>query len=491
MNTNDITFNYVRNRIREYERKDLLEHLFRILTRMDLGKGSPRVWDVLTLLKWTYLYAGEKYPSKALTPEKFQKLWNNIVKLQDNTLLKASKASGWHTAIHMLSYQQFYLQTSMHWTDFARQLKLYDTLVSKYDINQSFYTKTGLHIPEFIQMLFVFCLHLNLDLIHKNKAPYKGYLNPSDLQLFSIIFEKSKTKTFLNILSLDDENATEKIKNYRKSLKNGKFQPFEISVFTMYPFLNLGNKLKVVHRKVYTYTCLNYIYDFLKENDKDFPEEFGRRFEKYVELGLQEVETHYKTENNLKKEYGKTEKITDFVVEDTLIIECKGIEQSPLAAVNPYGEIAKNAMRDSIIKAYTKQMLNIASKLKRQTTKYGLIITYKEFYFSSMEDIWEIVQEDVQKFCRHNNLEENPLPPERVFIINIKVWDMMVQAVKDKKATWVSILEQAVQNNRCEKTKQKYFASHLEDYDINKCDLSYLKEEYQKMDHLLTKHDRS
>jgi hypothetical protein len=77
----------------------------------------------------------------------------------------------------------------------------------------------------------------------------------------------------------------------------------------------------------------------MKNNDENFTTEFGVRLEKYVKLGLDEININYKTESQIKKEFKGLKNLVDYVVNDNILIEVKAIELKPYPSINPNDEI--------------------------------------------------------------------------------------------------------------------------------------------------------
>ena len=102
-----------------------------------------------------------------------------------------------------------------------------------------------------------------------------------------------------------------------------------------------------------------------------------------------------------------------------------------------------------------------------------------------MQDLWATLENDVEKFCTENNLDENPLPAENVFVIDISTWDKIVQILKYENITLFEILQKAKKLNQVELSKD--FNTHLNGYNIQHCKLDYLGEEYKKFDSLFSK----
>jgi hypothetical protein len=150
----------------------------------------------------------------------------------------------------------------------------------------------------------------------------------------------------------------------------------ERTFFTIYPFLIFKGEIKLLHESVFNHFINYYIYDFLKAADENFTTEFGSRFEKYVELSLKEVKLKFINENELKKRLKVKSNLVDFYLEAyNVYIECKAIELQPIPLVNPTDEILYNSLKESILKAYFKQLVNVSKSINRKKENWGLIIT--------------------------------------------------------------------------------------------------------------------
>lgn len=482
-----ITYNYIRNKIRKFSKKSLLKSLYLYLSKDDIMDDYElsAIWHVLLLIKWVYLNGVENQKSIQLTENDILKLLYFIQKFEGNILNPYVKKKDWESLFQIVGYQQFYLQEKVHWKDFAQQLKLFTNLKSKYDIDNSFQNKIGLSIYEFLATSYILWMYSNMNTL-LGKFVYNGIIREDVFDVYAHCMPKEKLDKYIHQLLLDEKESEKAIISYKKALTNPQLQPFEISFFTMYPFQNLSGKTKIIHKSVFAYTCCYYIYDFMKDNDTNFTQEFGKRFEKYIEIGLLEANVKFKNENDLRKLYGNKEKVVDyFIKNENILIECKGIEPNPIPSVIPTINHTYNALKDSIIKAYTQQMFSIIKNEKNEAEYYGVIITYKNFYYSSLSDLSHILKFDIDKFCEENNFNNNPLPPENVFVINLSTWDRIVQILKYENVALIEILQEAKKNNNIEKSK--LFSNHLKKFDTHKCKLEYLKEEYDKFNILFKK----
>ncbi|MEC3877085.1 hypothetical protein [Chryseobacterium salviniae] len=478
-------------KIRNYNSNQLIENLFFLLNQDDISqdfnndKSKLPIWQSLLLIKWCFLFGDNKKGKKILSKAKFINLHKYVEKLEGKVLNPIIKENKWDAFFQIIGHQQFYLQQEVHWSDFARHLKLFgSSLKSKYDIEKSFKDKKGLTILEFTFLMNLIWLFTQGNRIKKG-LHYKGYIGEELFDILDNIFNmKNQFRNFLDTMTLTEQNVKVAINKYNTGIKNVDFQPFEVSFFTQLPLYKKEEKHIIVHRSLFNYSCNYYLYDYSKAYDSKFTEEFGKRFEKYVELGLKECNVNYITENDLMVSYGKQEKVIDYVVCNQILIECKGIEPKALASVKPEKEIIYNSLKDSIIKAYLHQMLNII-RLNKSLTQpvYGIILTYKDFYVSSLYDIAPVFNNKIEEICKINNWTNNPLPPEHVFIINIIHWDMIVELVKKGKVTLASLLSEMAERNKID--KQKWLRNHLKQYGSLQVELSYLRKENDLLTEML------
>lgn len=475
-----MTFNYIRNQIRQYKKEDLIDRCY-----LELETKTDRptaIWQIFTILKWTFLHAGTNYPPKPLTEPAFLKIFQATYKLDEQYIGSFIK-DGFRAYFQVLYSQQFYLQRKVMKETFAVQLKLYNKLSHKFDIEKLFIQKTGLSIEDMLFFLQTIWLIINSNEL-STSIYYLGFLESDHIQAFVSFRGEEKARRFFNLLMIDPDNAEEKIKNAPYSLNKEELHAFERTFFTIYPLqVYKKSRIKVVHPAVIAHAMNHYIYDFLKR-EPNFPEEFGYRLEKYIALGLTEIKANFIPEVELKKQLAKDSNVVDFLLEENkVLIECKAIELSPALSVIPSVELLYSGLKGSVIKAYVNQMLTVIPQLTSSNNDeyFGIILTYKEMYWSKFEDLYDLVKDQITD--THNT---EILPPQNVFIIDLLTWDKMIQIIKDKKATLREILQKAKSNNSDPKTSKLLFSMQLTEYDLEKFDLSYLAEELKEMDNYYT-----
>lgn len=477
-------FSYIRNKIRCYKKVLLLKVLYEQLRYAQLNKTlNFPVWEVLTLVKWTYLYAEEKYPYKTPHKEDFVILMDYMKEFSGTLYVRYLKGLPMRDSLFVIGYQQFYLQKYVQTDTFRRQLALYTTITIKHNASDKFKQLTGLAIEDFILFNLVMWLYINSNKIDPKNSFFDGFIREDIIDILCQISSEEKVLSYINLLTLNPSGYADHINNYRRGIKDNDLQYYEMSFFTMYPFQLLDNKLQVIHRNVFDYVCNYYIYDFLKANDPLFTEHFGRRMEKYVELGLTEAKCQYVSENVLRKIASKESKVVDFVVDNCILIECKAIELPNRPSTLPNSLLFYNALKDSIVKAYAKQMLTVANKIENpQQEFFGIIVTYKEFNICNGLDIWDnLLKKTTIDYAMENNLRVDLLPPQNLYMMDIATWDKVIQVIKTTKTSLLQILLRAKEDDSTPQSKKGIFQFHLNQYEINKFDLSYLERESERL----------
>lgn len=469
-----ISFNNIRHKIQEHRKLDILQKCYSYLD--SVGNAFKPVWDIFLLMKWTYLYAEQKYPYKPFTDKDFNSIVNLIPRLSDDHVSSFMKSGELNKAFNVLYSQQFYLQKRVHEEVFATQLKLYSTLRHKHNIEAIFSEKTGLSIFDFTFLMSLTWVFINQNKV-SNEKNYKGYLSNDFLNICAEMTSITAVKKFIHLLTLTPSDAKEKIETYKRGISKKELQSLEISFFTMFPFQIHREQIRVIHSRIFDYSSNYFIHDFLKANDMLFGAEFGKRFEKYIALGLKEINQKFKTENEIKKLLSKTSNVCDFLLEDdNIVIECKAIELQPYTSINPTDELLNSSLKDSLIKAYSKQMLSTARLLNDNVEKWGIILTYKQLFWSRFSDIWKVAKRQ-----EGDEINSVLLPAENVYIIDIYAWNEIIQIVKEKKASLTELLQKAKSNNLKPETSKQLFEMHLEEYKIRHFDLKFLEKEIKKL----------
>ncbi len=271
---------------------------------------------------------------------------------------------------------------------------------------------------------------------------YEGDLFESYFTLFKSKWSVSELKKFLTLITITDKSHFENLQR----LTSERLQLYETNFFITKPLIYFRGQYRIAHRSLFVQTLKHFIYNYLKQNHTQFPEEFGKYLERYLQLGLLENNISFLTEKELKAKYQLT-KIADYCLDNNILIESKAIELHPRTGVMRTKDILEGDLDTTIIKAYT-QLLSTAAAVDSTKQWWGVIVTYKEMYIGFGDDAWiEFMSDPVQKFCSENNIDLGILPPQNLCFISIDDWDYMMQVVKDGKATIRQMLEKATQLN--------------------------------------------
>lgn len=469
-------FKYIRNRISEFNKSSLLSILVEHLKKVERADDQRiPLHSILLLIKWTMIYSGQKYPPKFAQIADLDKLLSYIYNLQDNNKYYSFKEKSYfNLCISILAYQQFFLQIPVWKDSFARQTILYNKLHSKYDIERKFFQHANISISDFITSLFFLWLYTRPKALFNNNQ-YYGDIDFNFIDNLNKYLQNKCAKEFIDLLTISSKAERTKVERFNR-IKNHELQTFEISNFVMHPILELENRNVILHRNLLNYTVNYYIYDFLKYYDgNEFTHDFGKAIEDYIKLGLDELQIPYISEKGLKTMMKKDSNVVDFYLEDDVLIECKAIEQKPYPSVYPEKAIITNTYKDSIIKAYSNQMITVANEYKTENIKYGIIITYKETYFGNGSDAWEMfLKEPTKKTLTQNNYSLKSLPPKNLYFIDLATWDKLLMIVKHNKLSIKDILIKAIVNDESPISKKKLFTQHLNEYNSTPVNLEYL-----------------
>lgn len=480
-------FKPIRNKLRTFTFESITREILTLLKEIEISnKNRFPFWHLLLLLKWNLEFSYKNYKAKIASRNDIIKLLKQVEELEvsHKVFNPAYGDFKLNKAMTILAHQQFLYQNNAWWDTFVRQLILFDELKHKYCIKSSFKKLTNICLEKFINISFI--IYLTSFLGGKSnltnvKFVYRGYITKEVSDLIIQLYGIETFSNYFNLLSISKENIKEFIENDKRSIKNYNIQPFEVSIFTRKPFFVNEGKYTIPYKDILKHNFNHFIYEFMKNYDDEFTTELGIRLEKYVKKGLDEIKIEYKTEKQLKKIFGKEEKQVDYLIYDNILVEIKAIELKPYACINPNDEILANEFRKNIVKAYAKQMINVAKKLNTNEVYYGIIITYKKLFLGNSLDIWEqFLKTESMKICSINDLKI--LPYENLFFIDIESWDKLIQILKDNKIKLIDVFEKIKQTDSNPKTKKFNFSMHLEDdYNFQRFDLSYLTESYKRM----------
>lgn len=306
-----------------------------------------------------------------------------------------------------------------------------------------------------------------------------GILTDDIELILSKVFGKEQINNYFKLVSISKENA-ESVIQENNQIRNYDLHPFEISIFTRKPFLYHKSQYRILKKEVLHHHFNFFLYEYLKMNyGNEFTTEFGNRVEKYVKLGLDDLKVSYITESKLKNKIGKHESVVDYVINDNILVDVKAIELRPYEAINPTKELLANHLKDSITKAYAKQMINVAHKLDKNREYFGIIITYKELRLDNGRELWNLFLRDETLKMRSEE-DIKVLPIDNLFMMDLKTWDYLTQYMKDTQISLLDILRKVREDNLKPDTMKFEFQMHINKY-LGKINLSYLRDAETKL----------
>lgn len=474
-------FSQIQLEIKKYNRSSLVAEILKALLHIQrTSKRGVPFWCLLTLLKWAHIHTDDRF-RKDITPGQLEDLMRLISKFETEYAgLNFKDHRSVSRSFRIIAYQQFEYQEEFHNAVLNRQMVLYLDLYSRFNISDEFRKLTGMDILSFFNYSYLTYICINKDTFD-SRFQYDGILGEDYTRLFKMQFSDSELDQYLNLLSI--KNPTQFVPLHR--LRDERLQLFETNFFITKPFLLFNGNYILPHRAIFNQTLKHFVYTFMKMAMPDqFSEEFGRRLEKYVELGLKEVKLNYVREHQLKKEYSLT-KVVDYKIGDNILLECKAIELHPRSGVLREPNMLSSELNSSIIKAYC-QLLSTASVIDKNREWWGIVIIYREMYLGFGQDAWvEFMQEPVEQFARDNSIDISILPPQNLFFVPLEDWDYMVQVMKDGKGDLETMLKKGRELNLTTNPVERKFIMEQvlnEHFKIKNFDLSYLSKAHEEID---------
>ncbi|MCK4981169.1 MAG: hypothetical protein KAS62_12285 [Candidatus Delongbacteria bacterium] len=475
-----LTFKTIQNKISSYDRDSLITECINFLIDNEVvfTEKKPSIfWQVLPILKWSLEFAG-KQAKKTANKKSIYKLLELSHALEDKGF--ELNYESLNRFLRRTSYQQFWFQRLDYIGMFERQYIMFYQLKSRYEIKDSFYNLTGLRIDEFL--ILSSTIFLSTIVREKDK-----YINLIDVNLTEFLYKLNDNKTlvdnYIEMLKVSSNNPDKLVDRFNTKIKSREFQTFSPSLFSLTPLLEHNDKIYILHKLLFLYSCKFYLYDYLKLNDDKFSTEFGARMEKYIKLGLDELSINYVDENQLKLLLPKNSKVTDYLIEDKIILESKAIELPPYESVSSKDDLLYSRLKNSLIKAYTEQILTVYNFMLNSNSNqeyYGIVLTYKNLNLGDGNYLWDEIinyNNKASDYARDNNLKL--LPKENFFVIDLDTWERLLSIIKQKNISLPSVLEK-IKNDKIAAQKdpklRKFdFGMHLDEYGkYNKMDLNYL-----------------
>lgn len=424
-------FDLIKTQLQKFSLGSVLENSFIILNEIQKSEAKYPFWNVLILIKWALLYSDESTVKTKAIEKDIQDILLLIDDFEKQRQVIDFKIMDAKTGLRILAYQQFWHQDHISNHTFDRQLALYVKVNTTFDINLEFKKIVGIDIITFLSLCYLVFIYISYDKLGGEKE-YDGILENDLFIYLKERFSDEEILIFLNLLTVKSKSD---VINIQKMTDEG-YQMYETNFLTTKPFIFLNNKFIIPHRAVFGQTAKNFIYNFMKINCDQFSTELGQKMERYIEFGLNESSISYLTEGSLKRKY-KLKKVVDFLVDDIVLIECKAVDLNPRTAILRNTEILNSDFKSSIVKSY-KQLLSTAHQIDPSKSWYGIVVTYKDTYIGFGVDGWsDFLEKPISEFIQDEGISLSVLPPNKLCFIDIESWDYLMQAVKEKKGSFI------------------------------------------------------
>lgn len=238
-------------------------------------------------------------------------------------------------------------------------------------------------------------------------------------------------------------------------IKSLILKQFDFRHWSKKPFIYYRDKTRLISVSLLKLSIKYFIYDSFKQ-EEIFRDEFGKRFEKYIEQGLIEAKVSYKPERYLKTKYSQGLKIVDFLVEDKILVECKATELDSIASVQPEDSKILSAIKNSIEKGL-KQLYEYSNQLNIDNL-IGIIVTYKPMYIGNGEEVLSGIMKEYAKSLTSEQLRK--IPMENIHFLSLDNWDLLVRLSIFKHVSLFSLVNKI---NIQIKNENKFFEVCLDE----------------------------
>lgn len=475
MGTNKVEFKTIRNKIKTYDKASLVRQILLLIARKENNERWG-YWPSLHLLAWTLKYAGDKYPSKNAEMGDLGRLYKMLEAIEyDQAPYKFSQSL--RKAFSSLVYQQYHYQVRTTRETFSRQYALFKLYDRDNVINEAFSEKMGIQLSEYIGLLFFTWLYFHRDEFDSSLGKVRKVESDFYRLAQEFGYEIRVIRNFISSLTISEKNIHAILKNRKESILDGNLHVFQVTPFARRPFLFFNDKYLLPVRHLLNYASNHFLFDFLKSDlDNDCSVAFGKSFEEYVRKGIEEAELEFLDENDLRKRIGNSENVVDFVLNENILIEVKSVALGQYSSVSQDTQRISRELKGSVSKAYSKQMMNVANKLKNSSEYFGIVISYKELLLGNSTDMWEdFLKERTEKFCQKHGLNKLLLPCENLFFMDIRTWDRLLKVTIERNISIQSVLKNVRAADKDTQTKTFLFDQHLDKYGVNES-LGFLQE---------------
>jgi hypothetical protein len=394
----------------------------------------------------------------------------NAVSDIEAKLLLPSEHPDFHLFLRGIAYQQFWYQEPPQRAHFARQARIFRRLDADHHLATRFHELTGLTIPTFLELSF-FVAATFLD----------GSRRSVTLDYFATLHAKHSATTierFFRILSRDANELRSQLLGSATKPGRVAYEYRERTPLMRHPILRVGSTYWIYQLPILLRGMETMVYDILRaDNPSVFMNHFGRIFEDYVRLGVEQLGCSFLNEAELKRRYGHG-KVVDFVLTSaagTVFIDAKGVEMNDGIMVTANAELLTRQAENSILKGLS-QAQELVARMQLTEPPFVLIVTYKHLFLGSGDDFARYA--DPIRFASAVG-QRAGLEMSKVFFVSVEEFDYLASALGQKNMHLATLLEELSAKERTQEGKRMMMMQHIHDRLRPYAMPPYLAEEFQ------------
>ena len=250
-----------------------------------------------------------------------------------------------------------------------------------------------------------------------------------------------------NLLSLNIEESSQvdDFNDYASRIKNPLFAGVNLVRQNAKPFMVIDGMLFELSAKLRENTFRELSYHLPKHlHGQAFISWFTEAFEEYVDKVLQYSKIMYINETAIKTLIAKPSKVCDFLVEDSILIEAKGVDINLMAVSNPRSEAFENLHKTTVAKAIQEQLPECSRSLANVgvIVKFFIVVTYIDFSIS--------ISDNLISYLIDKSPEENQgvLDAAHTFVMPVDELEHLVFMAMHNNKSIQDLLEYAVEKQK-------------------------------------------
>ncbi|HRN82455.1 GapS1 family protein [Nitrosomonas europaea] len=323
----------------------------------------------------------------------------------------------------------------------------------------------------------------------KKEAPQQ----PIDLRDYSALPEEL-TKPLYQLVRLLSKDLSElrvqlqgelrsRLDSKTKRSARQESERHEFPWLAKYPLLKLDQtRVLAWNPTIFFHGLEEFVHIRLSEFGQDYTDSFSQVFEDYVIELIQESGTHAITDQEFKCLGNKGMSAVDALIphaEGNVFIECKMslfADAVLLSDHPPFVSEKLKRIRKAIVQGWKVGDLLRSDKIKLSDAKsadndYLIVVTSRQLLFGNGLHLKQMVDEQFfdhifpeSNFMSPSKEQLSRMPPQNITILSIEEFEHLVGAVKSKKVTYLSFVQQLSKNASNPKTAKMVADQEIRKY---------------------------